>query len=135
MFVDACAIVSIFAGEPDAAAYDAALGAAERAFTSPLAVWEAVIVLARPEKLDTSFDKSLGAVRQWLEERGIALQHPHATPDEILDFAVRVASQHGVGKKRLSSFDCFHYAHAKSAGAPILTNDRLLRATDVLTAP
>lgn len=135
MFVDACAIVSMFVGEPDAAAYNAALENADHPITSPFAVWEAVIVLARPDKLDATFEMSLTAVRLWIAERGIVLQHPPATPDNLLDLAVAVASRHGLGKKRLSSFDCFHYAHAKSAGVPILTNDRLLRATDVATAP
>lgn len=135
MFVDACAIVSMFVGEPDAAAYNAALEYADHPITSPLAMWEAVVVLARPEKLDTTFEMSLTAVRLWIADRGIALQHPSTTPDHILDLAVEVASRHGLGKKRLNVLDCFHYAHARAAGVPILTNDRLLRATDVATAP
>jgi ribonuclease VapC len=49
MFVDACAIVSIIAGEDTAAAYETALSRADAAFTSPLAAWEAIIVLSRPD--------------------------------------------------------------------------------------
>jgi hypothetical protein len=39
MFVDACAIVSIMAGEDTAPAYEAALTRTESAFTSPMAAW------------------------------------------------------------------------------------------------
>ena len=46
-----------------------------------------------------------------------------------------VAEKHGIGKRALSNFDCFHYAHAKVAGAALLTYDRLLRETDVPTLP
>jgi ribonuclease VapC len=48
---------------------------------------------------------------------------------------VSVAERHGLGKRYLSNFDCFHYAHAKAAGAPMLTLDRLLRETDIETLP
>ena len=135
MFVDACAIVSLFVSEPDADAYDEALADASEPFTSALAVWEAVLILARPEKLEAPLPDTLGAVMQWLRERKIELRDAQASPAEILSLAISAAVQQGVGKKRLSSFDCFHYAHAKAAGAPILTNDRLLRATDVAVAP
>ena len=35
----------------------------------------------------------------------------------------------------LSNFDCFHYAYAKAADEPMLTLDKLLRATDLKTLP
>ena len=46
MFVDACAIVSMIAGEPTAADYAAALDQSKSSWTSVLAAWEAIIVLA-----------------------------------------------------------------------------------------
>ena len=135
MFVDACAIVSLFVREPDADTYDEALADASDPFTSALAVWEAVLILARPEKLDAPLPDTLGAIMQWLSERKIELRDPQASPADILSLAISAAIQQGVGKRCLSSFDCFHYAHAKAAGAPILTSDRLLRATDAAVAP
>lgn len=135
MFVDACAIVSLFVREPDADAYDLALASADDPFTSALAVWEAVLILSRPEKLASPLVETLDAVEEWLHQRRIALREASVAPSALLVLAISAASQQGLGKKRLSSFDCFHYAHAKAAGAPILTNDRLLRATDVATAP
>ncbi len=71
----------------------------------------------------------------WLAERNIELRSSGASEREILPHVVAVASQHGVGKRRLSSLDCFHYAHAKASGATLLTTDALLRKTDVPTAP
>jgi len=49
--------------------------------------------------------------------------------------AVAVAEQHGLGRRALSNFDCFHYAYAKATGDPLLTLDERLRATDVETKP
>ena len=47
MFVDASALTAILAGEPDAAALVARLQRARQRLTSPLAVWETTIALAR----------------------------------------------------------------------------------------
>ena len=134
MFVDACAIVAILVNESDRPAYETALISASDPFTSPLAVWEAVIVLAHPLRFGMTFTKTHGIVREWLISQGIALRDS-ADADTVLSHAVAVADQIGVGKRRLSNFDCFHYAHAKAAGAPILTLDALLRQTNVRTLP
>ncbi|OYW45840.1 MAG: PIN domain-containing protein [Sphingomonadales bacterium 32-68-7] len=134
MFVDACAIVAIFAGEETAAGYDAALLAAAAPFTSPLAAWEAIIVLSRPDQLDCSFLDAHAVVIEWLDLRDIALRETTA-PAEALRLAVEVAQMHGIGRRALSNFDCFHYAYAKIAGQPLLTLDRLLRQTDAETRP
>lgn len=134
MFVDACAIVSMFAGEPSAAAYEAALMKAETASTSALAAWEAVIVLSRPGQLNCRYTDALAVVLEWLEERDIGLQEP-ASPLHVLQLAVAVAQEHGLGKRALSNFDCFHYAYAKAMRQPLLTLDERLRQTDVATLP
>ncbi len=134
MFVDACAIVSIMAGEDSAPDYETALAEAADAWTSPLAAWEAIIVLSRPDQLACRFTEAEGAVVEWLEARDIALREP-PSPRKILTHAVAVAERHGVGKRALSNFDCFDYACAKAAGEPLLTLDSRLRATDVETRP
>jgi len=134
MFIDACAIVSMMAGEETADAYEAALLDAEAPFTSTLAAWEAIIILSRPDQLDCPYTAAEAAVVEWLEARQIALHEP-GSPRAVLAHAVGVAERHGLGKRRLSNFDCFHYAYAKTMGAPLLTLDRLLRDTDVDTAP
>jgi ribonuclease VapC len=134
MFVDACAIVSMMAGEDTAPAYGAALAKAQSAFTSPMAAWEAIIILARPDLLDCRYSEAEAAVVEWLDARGIELRDASA-PREVLSFAVDVAEKYGIGRRALSNFDCFHYAHAKASGAPLLTLDQLLRQTDIATEP
>ena len=57
------------------------------------------------------------------------------TQHVLLAHAVAVAERHGIGKRALSNFDCFHYAYAKAAGAPLLTLDKRLRQTDAPTEP
>jgi len=134
MFVDACVIISIIADEETAAAYETALAHAGTAFTSPLAAWEAIVVLSRSDHLDCSYAAAEAVVVEWLETRQIPLRDP-GSPREVLSHAVAVAARHGLGKRHLSNFDCFHYAYAKSMGVPLLTLDRLLRDTDVEALP
>jgi ribonuclease VapC len=73
-------------------------------------------------------------VVEWLEARDIALRETRS-PREALAHAVAVAQKHGVGKRALSNFDCFHYAYAKATNEPLLTLDARLRATDVAMRP
>ncbi|MFT4182850.1 MAG: type II toxin-antitoxin system VapC family toxin [Rhizobium sp.] len=134
MFVDACAIVSMMAGENSAEAYDAALLEAAAPMTSALAAWEAIIVLSRPDQLNCRYSEAEGAVLEWLDVRNIRLQEPDA-PRKVLSLAVSVAEQHGLGRRHLSNFDCFHHAYAKAMSMPLLTLDQLLRDTDVDTLP
>ncbi|MFN3549937.1 MAG: type II toxin-antitoxin system VapC family toxin [Mesorhizobium sp.] len=134
MFIDACVIVSIITGEETAPAYEKAMVVSDATFTSPLAAFEAVIVLSRPDHLACSYKEAEALVVEWLAERQIELREP-TFPFDVLSHAVAVAGKHGVGKRYLSSFDCFHYAHARAAGAPMLTLDRLLRETDIETLP
>lgn len=135
MFVDACAIVSILSEEPDAESYAKALTGAREPFTSALAAWEAIVVLSRPEKLGRPLPEVEQFVCEWLTSNQIALRSPRLTERDMLRHAIHALATYGGGANRLNAMDCFHYAHAKAAGAPILTNDRLLRATDVAVAP
>ncbi len=134
MFVDACVIISLMAGEQTAAAYEIELSQAADPFTSPLAAWEAIVAMSRPDQLDCPYTATEALVVEWLAERQIELREP-ASPREVLSPAVAVAEKYGLGKRRLSNFDCFHYAHAKAAGSPLLTLDALLRETDVEIRP
>ncbi|WP_298673099.1 type II toxin-antitoxin system VapC family toxin [uncultured Sphingomonas sp.] len=134
MFIDACAIISIFANEETAPAYDRAIMAAEAPYTSALAAWEAIIVLSRPDQLDCPYIEAHALVTEWLALRNIELRECPLPADALL-YAVEVAQEHGIGKRKLSNFDCFHYAHAKVAGTPLIALDRLLRDTDIVTLP
>jgi len=134
MFIDACAIVSIIAGEESAIAYERELATKSEPFTSPMAAWEAIIVLSRPDQLNCLYHQAEQVVVEWLAARNIALRDS-TTTSRILTYAVAVAERHGIGKRALSNFDCFHYAYAKAAGCSLLTLDKLLRETDVEHAP
>ena len=134
MFVDACAIVSLIAGEDTANVYEEALDLAESAWTSTLAAWEAIVVLSRPNQLACRYSEAESVVTEWLQRRDIALREP-GRPREVLALAVAVAEKYGLGKRALSNFDCFHYAYARTEAATILTLDRLLRETDADVQP
>ena len=134
MFVDACAIISVITQEPTAADYESALGLSRDRFTSALAAWEATIILTRDDKLACSLSLAMTAVMRWLDTNDVELREA-GSPLDVLTYAVAVAEKHGLGKRALSNFDCFHYAHARVAGVPLLTLDRLLRETDVETLP
>jgi ribonuclease VapC len=134
MFVDACAIVSIVAGEETAPAYETALAQSDAPFTSAMAAWEAIIVLSRPDQLNCRYSEAEAAVTEWMDARGIDLREA-TDARTVLANAIAVAEKHGIGRRALSNFDCFHYAHAKTAGVPLLTLDNLLRKTDARTLP
>ncbi|CDZ70324.1 Probable ribonuclease VapC 5 [Neorhizobium galegae bv. orientalis] len=134
MFVDACAIVAMMAGEETAEAYETALVKTNAPFTSPLAAWEAIIVLSRPDQLDCRYREAEGAVVEWLDARSIEIREA-GSPRQLLGYAVAIAEKHGIGRRYLSNFDCFHYAYAKVTEQPLLTLDQLLRQTDADTRP
>jgi ribonuclease VapC len=134
MFVDACAIVAILSEEPDADDYAHAIDDARVKFTSALAAWEAIIVLSQPAKFGRPLSEVENLVCEWLIENEVALEHPQASEREILRLAVHARAARS-GRSRPNAFDCFHYAHAIIAQAPILTKDGALRSTDVTTAP
>lgn len=134
MFVDACAIISMFAQEETAIAYGEALEAATAPWTSALAAWEAIIILSRPDQLNCRYSQALDAVVEWLDARNIALRETESAHD-VLTNAVAVAEKHGIGKRSLSNFDCFHYAYAKVADVALLTLDQKLRETDIKALP
>lgn len=91
-------------------------------------------MLSRPDQLNCRYSETEGAVLEWLDARNIRLQEPDA-PKRVLSFAIAAAEKHGLGRRHLSNFACFHYAYAKAMGMPLLTLDQLLRETDVDTLP
>ena len=95
MFVDAAAIIAILSDEDEAErCSDAVVKAAER-FTSAIAVWEAAVALARPDKLAISVDDSTRLVTTFLEQRDISvrdLPNPSASVSLSLGAAMRFRS-------------------------------------------
>lgn len=135
MFVDACAIVSMISREPDADRYNNAIRREKEPFTSALAVFEAVLVLARPAKLAIPLSVAEALVCIWIVERGIELRECAVPPRDTIAHAVRAARDFGLSRRKLSAFDCFHYAFAKASDSVMLSNDAALRSTDLVCAP
>ncbi len=128
MFVDASAIIAILTDEPERALLQDRLAQAEDRCTSAIALWEAAIRLT--SKSDLSEVEALGAVRQFLDLRGIDV-----TPigDKEADLAVE--AQGRFGKRNhpaaLNMGDCFAYACAKARKMPLLYIGNDFSQTDI----
>lgn len=134
MFVDAAAIVAILAAEAEAERCAAALLDDVEPITSPIAVWEAAIALARPDKLALPLDSTCGLVLRYLEERGIAVRDLPNAPQAV-SLALDAARRYRRGRTRLNLADCFHYACARHYGVPILSTADKFRFTDIEAVP
>ena len=134
IFVDACAIIALLSDEAEADRVSAALAAAERCVTSPVAVLEAVLGLARPDKFNMSVQAVEPIVLEFLDEREIEIRDlPPA--EEATRFALSAAHRYRGGRRGLNLGDCLHYACAKFYGVPILATDDEFRQTDLDTVP
>jgi ribonuclease VapC len=132
MFIDAAAIVAILADEAEAGRCSAALAEAEHPLTSAIAVWEAAMAVARPEKLDVPVDVAERLVIRFLEDRGIAIRDlPPAA--QAVSLSLEAAHRFRRGPTRLNLADCFHYACARHFRVPILSTADEFRATDIET--
>ena len=74
MFVDACAIIALLSDEPEAERVSQAIAGASKRITSPVAVLEAVLGLARPDKFGLSVEALEPLVMEFLDERGIEVR-------------------------------------------------------------
>jgi ribonuclease VapC len=132
MFVDAAAIIAILSNEEEAERCSAAIANAREPVTSAIAVWEAAVGLARPDKLNIPIETSERIAMRFLEERGIILCE---LPDAPLSVALSLsaAGRFRRGANRLNLADCFHYACARHYGIPILSTAEEFRFTDIET--
>ncbi|TPI64063.1 type II toxin-antitoxin system VapC family toxin [Mesorhizobium sp. B3-1-7] len=134
MFVDAAAIVAILSNETEAERCAQAVMEASAPFTSAIAVWEAAMALARPEKLAIPVARSAEIVDRFLEERAIALRELPPAP-EATSLSIEAASRFRNNAVRLNMADCFHYACARYYGVPMLSTANEFRLTDLETVP
>ncbi|UWU16591.1 type II toxin-antitoxin system VapC family toxin (plasmid) [Rhizobium sullae] len=134
MFVDACAIIALLSDEPEAERVSDAIVAAKDAFTSPVAVMEAVLGLARPDKFGLVVAEVEPIVIEFLDERGIEVRDlPPAS--ETTGLALSAAHRYRSGRSGLNLGDCLHYACAKYFDVPILATADEFRQTDARTVP
>lgn len=134
MFVDAAAIVAVLGDEPEARRCAAALLASSHPFTSPIAVWEAAVALARPDYFGLSVEESFKIVGSFLDENGVEVRQL-PPPAEVAALSIEAAHRYRSGPRRLNLADCFHYACAKHYGTPILSTADEFRFTDLAVVP
>lgn len=134
MFVDASAIVALLADEPEADRISAALASASRCRTSPVAVLETVLALARPDKFGRTVEAVGPIVLEFLAARGIEIgDFPPAS--ETTALALSAAHRYRAGRHGLNLGDCLYYAAARFLGMPILATADEFRRTDLETVP
>jgi len=131
MFLDASVIVAIVAREADAVALATRADIAEHKFTSPVAVYEAVLGLARARGMPISAAED--AVDQYLTRANA--QIIPITP-EIGRAAIRAFDRYGRGRHpaQLNMGDCFAYACARALGMPLLFKGDDFSQTDIAVA-
>lgn len=134
MYVDACAIIALASDEPEAERVSAALMAAKKRITSPVAMLEAAMALARPDKFNRPIAEVEPFLVDLLDERGIELRDlPPAK--RAVSLSLHTADKYGRGANRLNLGDCLHYASAKYYRVPILATHDEFRQTDLETIP
>lgn len=130
MFVDACAIIALLSDEPEAQRVSDALASAQQPFTSPVAVLETVLGLARPEKFNLPIPVAESLVMEFLEARSIEVRDLPAAA-ETLRLSLIAAHRYRKGRHGLNLGDCLHYACAKFHAVPILATADEFRSTDL----
>lgn len=129
-FVDAAAIVALLSDEPEADRIARALVDAPAPFTSPVAMLEAALALARPDKFALPLAAVEPLLREFLDDRGIELRDlPPASDATRLAFSA--AHRYRSGRRSLNLGDCLHYACARHSNAAILSTADEFRQTDL----
>lgn len=131
MFVDASALTAMLTNEQDARELLARLQNSSRRTTSPLAVWETVLAVARVLGLEVR-DAEV-AVEEFLTLTNIAVQ---PVPAEARSIALDAFARFGKGRHpaALNFGDCFAYACARHARVPLLYKGDDFPQTDIETA-
>ena len=131
MFLDASAIIAIIARESDAAALTGRLRQANEVHTSPIAVYEAVLGLARVG--DTSIQDAQIVLNRFLEEVQAQIMPISA---EVGRSAIAAFDRFGGGRHAagLNMGDCFAYACARELDVPILFKGDDFPLTDITIA-
>jgi ribonuclease VapC len=128
VFVDASAIVAIITLEPGHESLAARLDSVAQSVTSPLAVYEAALAIARIHQRDVGDAKA--KVVSFLRLSEIAI----IPIDEAAAFlAIDANGRYGKGRHpaRLNLGDCFAYAMAKQHDVPLLYKGDDFSQTDL----
>ena len=131
MFIDASALTALLADEDDARVLIARLTQSNIRLTSPLAVWEATIAIARV--LDLSIAETADALERYLALMEIKVV---AVPPETGRIALEAFDRYGKGRHpaRLNFGDCFAYACARHFVQPLMFKGADFPQTDIEAA-
>ncbi len=131
MFIDASALTAILTSEQDARELLARMQNSNERLTSPLAIWETTIAVARQLGLEIK-DAQL-AVEDFLKLVNVEVR---AVPAEARVLAIDAYARYGKGRHpaALNFGDCFAYACARAAKAPLLYKGDDFPQTDIETA-
>jgi ribonuclease VapC len=131
MFVDASAMIAIIAREEDGAPLASRVGQAVRVHTSPVAIYEAVLGMARIRNLPIAGAEEV--VDDFLREMRVEIIP--ITPD-IGRGAISAFARFGRGRHpaRLNMGDCFAYACARALDVPLLFKGDDFAQTDIAPA-
>jgi ribonuclease VapC len=131
MFIDASALTALLTDEDEARELLARLQQTGTRLTSPLAVWEATIAVARV--LDLSVVGAAEAVESYLALMEITLV---AVPPETARIALDAFDRFDKGRHpaRLNFGDCFAYACARHFGQPLMFKGADFPLTDIEAA-
>jgi ribonuclease VapC len=132
MFVDASAMVAIITSEPEADVLAAALEQADAPITSAIAIFEAVLGIARKYRRDMT--KARGVVMDFL-----AAARVRTVPigDREAQAALGAFARYGKGRghrAQLNLGDCFAYAVAAEHNVTLLYIGNDFSRTDVRSA-
>jgi len=131
MFLDASVIIGIIAREPDAASLAARLGRATNAYTSSIALYEAVLGLARIGNMPPA--QALPIVEQFLGEVNATII---AIDAALGREAIAASGRFGRGRHPagLNMGDCFAYACARQLDVSLLCKGDDFPQTDAVLA-
>jgi ribonuclease VapC len=131
MFIDAAALTAMLTDEDEARELLARLQHAATRLTSPLAVWEAAIAVARV--LDLSIVEAAESVESYLALMEIRMVE---VAPETARIALDAFDRFGKGRHpaRLNFGDCFAYACARHLGEPLMFKGADFPQTDIEAA-
>ena len=131
MFLDASAIIAIIARESDATALAGRLRQANEVHTSPIAIYEAVLGLARVG--NTSIQEAEAVLERFLEE---VQAQTISISAEVGRSAIAAFARFGKGHHPagLNMGDCFSYACARELDIPLLFKGDDFPLTDITIA-
>lgn len=131
MFVDASALTAMLNDEDDARELLARLQGSAIRITSPLAVWESVLAVARVFGLEVKAAETV--VEAFMSLIGVSVEPVAA---EVRGAALDAFARFGKGRHAaaLNFGDCFAYACARHAGVPLLYKGADFPLTDIESA-